>query len=70
VGGSAKHVLDLLEREDYPQVMDRLLADSGVRIEHTDARRPLGKHDPAEWSAEAFCAQFCRDWFDVRSCLA
>lgn len=63
--GSAKHLLDLLAREDYVQVMNESLGDGGVRVAHTDEHRPLGKHDPAEWSAEAFCTQFCRDWFDV-----
>ena len=63
--GSAKHVLDLLEREDYVQVMNGLLFDGGASIAQSDEHRPLGKHDPAEWSVEAFCAQFCRDWLDV-----
>jgi hypothetical protein len=63
--GSAKHVLDLLECEDYVQVMNGLLLEGGASIAHTDEHRPLDKHDPAEWSADAFCAQFCRDWFDV-----
>lgn len=63
--GSARHLLDLLAREDYVQVMNDLLVDGGVRVAHTDEHRPLGQSDPAEWSAEAFCAQLCRDWFDV-----
>lgn len=62
--GSAKHVLDLLEREDYVQVMNGLLADGGVSITQEDTRRPFGHHDSKEWRIRNFCKQFCHDRFD------
>lgn len=61
--GSAKHVLDLLEREDYVQVMNGLLADGGASITQEDARRPLGWDDATEWDIRRFCDKFCHDWF-------
>ncbi len=62
--GSAKHVLDLLAREDYVQVMNGLLAGGGASINQEDVRRPHGRDDPAEWAISKFCEQFCHGWFE------
>jgi hypothetical protein len=62
--GSKKHLLDLLDRGDYVQVMNELLADRGVSVTGEDARHPSGHHDPTEWGLSHFCRQYCHDWFD------
>lgn len=62
--GSAKHVLDLLEREDYIQIMNGLLAEGGASIIPQDVRHPRGRDDPTEWPIRKFCKKYCRDWFE------
>jgi hypothetical protein len=61
--GSAKHILDLVEREDYTEVMNGLLAGGGASVASDDAHHPAGWEDRVEWAVHKFCEGYFHDWF-------
>ena len=54
---SRKHLLDLLDREDFPQVFNQLLKGSGAIVSDKDARQPKGQADPEEAELKDFGPQ-------------
>jgi hypothetical protein len=54
---SRKHLLDLLDREDFLQVFNELLRGSGAVVSNKDARQPKGHADPREAELKDFGPQ-------------
>ena len=61
IGGSRKHLLDLLDSERYPRIFNELLAEVGAVILLPDERRPIGKGHHKEMEIPVFCREVCPD---------
>jgi len=61
VKGSRKHVLDLLERNDFLKVLNNLLTTSGATVSETDVYQPRGYTDPTEMELRDFGPKYLAD---------
>jgi hypothetical protein len=67
--GSRKHILDLLEREDFLEVFNNLLINSGANVSDIDVHIPKGYTNPEEMELRDFGPKYLAgliDWSIIR----
>ena len=62
--GSRKHILDLLERNDFLEVFNNLLTNSEVTVSDIDVHIPRGYIDPDEMELRDFGPKYLADLID------
>jgi hypothetical protein len=62
--GSRKHILDLLEREDFLEVFNSLLRNSGAAVSGDDVYYPKGYANPEEMELRDFGPKYLADLID------
>jgi hypothetical protein len=68
--GSRKHILDLLERENFLEVINCLLTNSGATVSAIDIHIPKGYIDPEEMELRDFGPKYLSeliDWSTIRN---
>jgi len=61
--GSRKHILELVRRSDFIEVINNLLGDKEISLTDQDKQQPNAASEE-EWTLRQFCAQYCRDLFE------
>ncbi len=64
--GSRKHILELVNKSDFVNVMNDLLDSHGIVFAGQDRQQP-NTNSKEEWTLRQFCSQHCQDSFDFAS---
>ena len=62
--GSRKHILDLLERNDFLEVFNNLLTNSEATVSEVDVHMPEGYANPDEMELRDFGPKYLADLID------